>query len=104
MENLVGYAKSDLMVPARPPSGTWRAAQHRGHGWCAEVNAAVTSEICAIPAERLVAERELLATAAVAATPDRRVQVSARSTGCRVCAIGSARYSVPVRLIGQTWR
>ena len=29
--------------------------------WCVEVNAAVHSEICAVPAERLVIERELLA-------------------------------------------
>ena len=38
-----------------------RSANEEAAGWCAEVNGAVHSEICAVPAERLVTERELLA-------------------------------------------
>jgi hypothetical protein len=67
--------------------------------WCTEVNGAVHSEICAVPAERLVAERELLAPLpslrpAIGKTVTRRVD---RLSCVR---FGSARYSVPVRLIG----
>ena len=60
VENLVGYAKSDLMVP-QAPFGDLAAANAAAAAWCAEVNGAVHSEICAVPAERLVIERELLA-------------------------------------------
>ena len=59
MENLVGYAKADLMVP-QAPFGDLAAANAAAAAWCAEVNGAVHSEICAVPAERLVIERELL--------------------------------------------
>ncbi len=60
VENLVGYAKSDLMVP-QAPFGDLAAANERAAAWCAEVNGVTHSEICAVPAERLVIERELLA-------------------------------------------
>jgi Integrase core domain len=60
VENLVGYAKRDLMVP-QSPFGDLAAANEVARAWCAEVNGAVHSEICAVPAERLVIERELLA-------------------------------------------
>ena len=60
VENLVGYAKADLMVP-QAPFGDLTAANEAAAQWCAEVNGAVHSEICAVPAERLVIERELLA-------------------------------------------
>jgi hypothetical protein len=59
VEHLVGYAKSDLMVPlgAVEDLGAGNVA---AAAWCAEVNAAVHSEICAVPADRLNAEHELL--------------------------------------------
>jgi transposase len=60
VENLVGYAKSDLVVP-QAPFGGQAAANAAAAAWCAEVNGVVHSEICAVPAERLVIERELLA-------------------------------------------
>jgi len=59
VENLVGYAKADLAVPQAPFSDL-AAANAAARAWCAEVNGAVHSEICAVPAERLVTERELL--------------------------------------------
>ena len=71
VENLVGYAKRDLMVPAEPDVTDLAAANEAAAAWCAEVNAAVHSEICAVPAERLEQERELLGGAAVAAARDR---------------------------------
>jgi transposase len=59
VENLVGYAKADLVVP-QAPFGDLAAANTAAAEWCAEVNGVTHSEICAVPAERLVIERELL--------------------------------------------
>jgi transposase len=97
-ENLVGYAKSDLMVP-QAPFGGFAAANEAAAAWCAEVNSAVHSEICAVPAQRLVIERELLAPLpSLRASTGRHVM---RKVGRLACVrFGSARYSVPVRLIG----
>ena len=69
VEHLVGYAKTDLMIPAMAsgadgsgaPFPDLAAANAAAAAWCVEVNAAVHSEVCAVPAERLVIERELLA-------------------------------------------
>jgi transposase len=97
-ENLVGYAKSDLMVPQAPFAG-YTAANEAAAAWCAEVNSAVHSEICAVPAERLVIERELLAPLpSLRASTGRHVLRKVDRLAC--VRFGSARYSVPVRLIG----
>ena len=99
VENLVGYAKRDLMIPQAPFDGMV-AANDAARVWCAEVNGAVHSEICAVPAERLEAERELLT-----ALPSLRPAIGwpgvARKAGRLSCIrFGSARYPVPARLIG----
>jgi transposase len=69
VENLVGYAKRDLLVPltmsGRAPD--LAAANDAARAWCAEVNAAVHSEICAVPAERLVTEAPARTVAVAAA-------------------------------------
>lgn len=52
VENLVGYAKRDLVVPQAPFTDL-AAANKLAAAWCAEVNAVVHSEICAVPAEPL---------------------------------------------------
>jgi transposase len=97
-ENLVGYAKSDLIVP-QAPFGDVAAANAAAAVWCAEVNGAVHSEICAVPAERLVIERELLAPLpSLRASTGRYVTRKVDRLSC--VRFGSARYSVPVRLIG----
>jgi transposase len=100
--NLVGYAKADLMVP-QVPFGDFAAANEAARQWCAEVNGAVHSEICAVPAERLVTERELLAP-----LPSLRASTgkfAARKAGRLSCVrFASARYSVPTRLIGTEVR
>jgi hypothetical protein len=99
VENLVGYAKRDLMVP-QAPLGDLAAANTAAAAWCAEVNGTVHSEICAVPAERLVTERELLAP-----LPSLRAalgRVVTRKVDRLSCVrFGSARYSVPVALIGE---
>jgi transposase len=109
VENLVGYAKVDLMVPLRMNAAPVAAvavdlasANAAARAWCGEVNAATHSEIYAVPAERLTAERELLAP-----LPSLRAEFGAKPTTRKVDKLscirfGSARYSVPVRLIGRT--
>lgn len=102
VEHLVGYAKRDLIVPAEPDAGDLAAANRAAASWCAEVNAAVHSEVCAVPAERLQHERELLGE-----LPSLRPELGARPASRKVDKLscvrfGSARYSVPSRLIGTS--
>jgi len=101
-EHLVGYAKSDLVVPLlledQTPSIT--VANQAARAWCVEVNSVLHSEIAAVPTARLDAERALLSPlpslglrigpAPVLRTVDRLACVR----------FGSARYSVPMTLIG----
>jgi transposase len=98
VEHLVGYAKADLIVP-QAPFGGFTAANAAAAEWCAEVNGVVHSEICAVPAERLVIERELLAP-----LPSLRAAIGkfvTRKVDRLSCVrFASARYSVPARLIG----
>jgi hypothetical protein len=93
VENLVGYAKSDLMVP-QAPFGDLAAANAAAAAWCAEVNGVTHSEICAVPAERLVTERELLGPLpSLRAATGRQV---VRKVD-RLRASGSARRATPCR-------
>jgi hypothetical protein len=86
------------MVP-QAPFGDFTAANEAAAAWCAEVNGAVHSEICVVPAERLVIERELLAPLpSLRASIGRQVMRKVDRLAC--VRFGSARYSVPVRLIG----
>jgi transposase len=106
VENLCGYAQRDLAVPLMTEAaitGTpvgLRVANTAARAWCLEVNAAVHSEICAVPDERLQIERELLRP-----LPSLRLRVGAPSVIRKVDRLScvryaSARYSVPTRLIG----
>jgi transposase len=107
VENLVGYAKSDLMIPGSDGAGEsftdLAAANTVAAAWCVEVNAAIHSEICAVPAERLLVEQELLAP-----LPSLRASIGTvvtRKVDRLSCVrFGSARYSVPVALIGTQVR
>jgi hypothetical protein len=99
VENLVGYAKRDVMIGQGPFAGV-AAANAAAVPWCAEVNAAVHSEICAVPAERLEKERELLGPLP-SLRPAAGLPGAFRKVDRLSCVrFGSARYSVPVRLIG----
>jgi Integrase core domain len=99
VENLVGYAKRDLMIP-QAPFGDLAAANAAARAWCAEVNAATHSEICAVPAQRLAIERELLGPLpSLRASTGKLVTRKVDRLSC--VRFGSARYSVPVRLIGE---
>ena len=92
VENLVGYAKRDLMIPAQPQVSDLAAANKAAAAWCDEVNAAQHSEICAVPAERLEQERGLLGM-----LPSLRPELGARPASRKVDKLscvrfGSARY------------
>ncbi len=74
VENLVGYVKSDLMIPAELTVADLVAANAAGAVWRAEVNAVVHSEISAVPDERLAVERDLLRALPSLRAPDRQVR------------------------------
>jgi len=108
VENLVNYAKHDLMVPLGAVGeriSDLDTANAAAAAWCAEVNTARHSEIAAVPARRLAdVERGLLA-------PLPSLQPSSVFGGRRelrkvdklsCVRFGSARYSVPNRMLGAT--
>jgi transposase len=105
VEHLVGYAKTDLMIPQMIGNGLaggladLGAANLAATAWCAEVNAVQHSEICAVPAERLAQEQPLLGL-----LPSLRLsfeRATFRKVDTMSCIrIGSARYSVPNSAIG----
>jgi Integrase core domain len=98
VENLVGYAKADLMIP-QAPFGDLAAANAAAAAWCVEVNAATHSEICAVPVERLVLERDMLSPLpSLRASMGRLLPRKVDRLSC--VRFASARYSVPTRLIG----
>jgi transposase len=105
VEHLVGYAKDDLLIPLSVQDRGWpglAAANEHASSWCAEVNAGEHSEICAVPADRLATERELLTR-----LPSLRLQAGPKPITRKVDKLscirfGSARYSVPNALIGST--
>jgi hypothetical protein len=99
VENLVGYVKSDLMIPEQLSVSDLAGANENARHWCDEVNAAVHSEIAAIPSERLATERALFSP-----LPSLRAQIGkvvTRKVDRLSCVrFGSARYSVPTVHIG----
>ena len=101
VENLVGYAKADLMIPTGVSTQDLPAANGEAARWCAEVNAAVHSEIAAVPAQRLDIERELLRPLPSLRPDGIGVKPVSRKVDKLSCVrFGSARYSVPTRWIG----
>jgi transposase len=119
VENLVGYGKDDLLRPLllehaltneHGPRAQARAAakvladlpaanQH-ATAWCAEVNAAVHSAICAVPAQRLEHERELLTPLPSLRPVIGPAPVTRKVDKLSTIRFGSARYSVPTALRG----
>jgi len=108
VENLCGYAQRDLAVPMLTEAKIagvrvdLRSANAAAKAWCVEVNAAVHSEICAVPDQRLLIERDLLRP-----LPSLRLRIGAPSVMRKVDRLScvryaSARYSVPTRLIGTS--
>ena len=99
VEALVGYAKSDLVVPA----GGWTGpteANADARSWCAEVNAHVHSETAAVPTKRLATERALLRPLP-SLRPPLREGVLRKVDRLATVRFGLARYSAPKELVGQ---
>ncbi len=108
VENLVGYAKRDLMVPLGALGEQITdlvAANEAAAAWCTEVNNARHSEIAAVPAQRLAEVEGPLLAALPSLLPSglfggRRELRKVDKLSC--VQFGSARYSVPNRLVGTT--
>lgn len=110
VENLVGYAQRDLLVPLLTeaelrgtPVGVHQANTAAAR-WRVEVNAAVHSEICAVPNAQLITEQAVLRP-----LPSLRLEIGPPPVTRKVDRLScvrfaSARYSVPTPLIGARVR
>lgn len=99
VEALVGYAKRDLLLPGAPWADL-TDANAAAVAWCDEVNTRIHSEIAAVPAERLQRERELLRPLP-SLRPAPAPMATRKVDRLQTVRFGSARYSLPARLIGQ---
>ena len=100
VENLVGYAQRDLVVPENNFGGNIAEGNRQAKLWGIEVNGRLHSETQAVPAERLEQERQLM-----------RPLPSLRPALCRgelrkvnktqTIRFGSARYSLPTEWVGK---
>ena len=103
VENLVGYAKTDLVIPSSEDWTSLAVANAAARAWCAQVNAKVHSEIAAVPADRLVEEVKVLRPLPSLRAAIRRGEAR-KVDRLATVRFGSARYSVPARLVGvQVW-
>ena len=113
VENLVGYAKRDLMIPmgvlTNGSTDTSDAtdidvANFGALAWCTEVNSRRHSEIAAVPAQRLAEVELALLGPLPSLQPSglfggRRELRKVAKLSC--IRFGSARYSVPNRMLGR---
>ena len=106
VENLVGYAKRDLMVGLSTGGGDaidLDKVNHAAEQWCQEVNGRLHSEIAAVPADRLAGVELALLATLPSLQPSglfggRRELRKVDKLSC--VRFGSARYSVPNRMLG----
>ena len=105
VENLVGYAKRDLMIPLAAAGGVvdLDLANTAAAAWCAQVNDVAHSEIAAVPAQRLAEVEAALLGPLPSLLPSglfggRRELRKVDKLSC--VRFGSARYSVPNRMLG----
>lgn len=99
VENLVGYAKVDLVIPG-DALASLAERNAAAIGWCAEVNGRVHSETTAVPAVRLIAERSALRPLP-SLRPPVRAGEARKVDRLATVRFGSARYSVPHALVGK---
>ena len=97
VENLVGYSKTDFVIPDTDDLAVINTAADR---WCDEVNERVHSETCTAPLERLAVERELLRS--LPSLRPRIGHVEIRKVDkLSTVRVGSARYSAPHFHVGR---
>ena len=101
VENLVGYVKSDLMIPEELSVADLAGANEKGLAWCDEVNAVVHSEICADPRRATGQRARGDGDAAVSCGPPSASSSCARSTGSAVCASARPATRCPTIHIGR---
>jgi transposase len=101
VEHLAGYAQRDLLVPQVEGWTSLEEANAAAVVWCGEVNAVVYSELAAVPAERLEIERQVLRPLPSLRPPLRRGRIR-KVDRLGTVRFGSARYSVPAELVGQS--
>lgn len=98
VENLVGYAKRDVPTPdAEADLASWNQA---AVDWCVERNSVEHSEICAVPADRLALEVDLLRPLPVLRPRIGRVEIR-KVDKLSTIRVASVRYSVPSSLVGM---
>jgi hypothetical protein len=100
VEAAVRISKSDLVVPADDFGGDLAVANQAAAAWCDEVNARVHAETQAVPEARLAEERTVLRPLPSLQLATRR-GVMRKVDKLSTVRIGSARYSVPHRLVGR---
>lgn len=97
VENLVGYAKRDIPTPGLDADlAAWDQA---AADWCGERNGVEHSEICAVPADRLAVEADLLRPLPTARPRIGRAEIR-KVDKLSTIRVASARYSVPSALVG----
>ncbi len=96
VENLVGYAKTDLILGDSDDLTVLNAACR---DWCIEVNSREHSETGAIPLDRLAEEQALLRELPMLRPRIGRSELR-KVDKLSTIRIASARYSVPHRLVG----
>jgi len=89
------------LCPRAWTTPTWPEANEAAQAWCAEVNAQVHAETCSVPDQRLEAERPLLG-ALPSLRPSFGRAVARKVDRLSCVRFGSARYSVPTKLIGRS--
>lgn len=102
VEHLAGYVQRDLLVPSLP-SGGWadlEVANAAAVQWCTEVNGRTHSTISAVPAERLISEREVLRPLP-SLRPPLRAGEPRKVDLTGMIRFGSARYAVASDLVGE---
>jgi transposase len=100
VENLVAYAKLDLVVPAEGWGGRVADANRQAKVWGLEVNGRVHSETQAVPAARLHEERPLMRALPSLRPPLCRGEL--RKVGrLQTVRFASARYSLPSAWLGK---
>ena len=100
VEHLVGYSKRDVPVPDDGDNVDLAVWNEAAAAWCVEVNAAVHSEIAAVPLEQLEIERGLLRPLPSLRPRIGRVEWRIVDKLATI-RLASARYSVPYLLRGQ---
>ncbi len=100
VENLVAYAKSDLVVPADSWGGRVAEANRAARTWGLEVNGRLHSETQAVPSARLDEERPLMRPLPSLRPPLCRGEL--RKVGrLQTVRFASARYSLPSAWVGK---